>query len=172
MSSTLSRFSIRVCVFAVALQLVAGAALAQEKTFDVPGKAFKIAITIPNYGSRGGYAKGEAGRAMAGKDKKREILVEIFSEDIRANINAEECQDYYKKSIETPDRNTIKMEQTPKYPLTTFFVEKMVGQTYHQKHMNGYFAHQNVCLEVHVSKIGYSDSDEAPMRAILDSVHF
>lgn len=172
MSSVLSRFCIRVCALAVGVLLVAWPALAQEKTFDVPGKSFKIAVTIPNYGSRGGYAKGQEGRVMAGKDKKREILVEIFSEDIRANINAEECQDYYRKNIDTPDRNTIKLEQTPKYPLTTFFVEKMVGQRYHQKHVNGYFTHQNVCFEVHVSKIDYKDEDDAPMRAILDSVRF
>lgn len=157
---------------AIVCLLSASAALAEEKTFSVPGKSFKIAVTIPNYGGRGGYGKQEPGRVMAGKDKKNDHLVEIYSEDIRANITPSECQDYYKRNIQTPDRDTIRMDKSGKYPLTSFFVETMMMQRFHQRHMNGYFAHENVCFEVHVSKMNYRDEDEAPMRAILDSVRF
>ena len=75
---------------------------------------------------------------------------------------------YWSKAKNSPiPKSNIKQGNSGEYATVEYMVPDV-----HQKNMNVYIAHDGVWLDIHLSKIGFTDDDQARFDEIVKSIKF
>lgn len=129
---------------------------------DIPGYVVRTAQTRPN----------QEGRMMSAENEKTGMLLSIFLEREPQAIDARACRDrYWRRALQSPSPKTaIRSSETDTMALGQHVVEEVGGVRLRQKHVNAYMGVGDVCIDLHLSKVQYTDQDEPQFAAVLKSM--
>ena len=63
----------------------------------------------------------------------------------------------------------VGMSQAGEVAVLEYLVKEVRGLPVEQKHLHGYLAKDEVCIEIHISKVRFAAADRPGLAAILDS---
>jgi hypothetical protein len=63
----------------------------------------------------------------------------------------------------------VRMSQTGQFAILEYIVKEVKGLPIEQKNLHGFLAKDDVCVEIHVSKVRFTPADRPALAAILKS---
>ncbi len=139
----------------------------------LPGMAWSIALELPGFMVvKKGTSRDKSSAMMRAENVSTGVVISIFLDRERKPLNSSECRDkYWKKALRSPAQKTgVESSRIGQIAVGEYMIESFGGQQMMQKHVNAYMGVDNVCVDIHLSKIQYTDEDARLFSAILDSV--
>jgi len=133
----------------------------------VPARPLKLVIKVPNYEPWDAYPSANFARViLAARDVPDGYFVVIWTGMVAEGSSPAQCRDMLAKTLR-PIAHSLKTEDRGDYALSIYSTDEPEGI---QKNYNGYFVKGRLYFDVHVWKVGFEESDDPKMRAIIDSV--
>ena len=143
--------------------------------FTYPGAAWRLVISLPGFqlGTPKTRADG-TGMALRGENLDTGTLVSIFLEKAARRGDAKACRDYYWNDAgRGPERlKKVRKYERGEMAIVEYVLPEFQGIKVDQRNVNAYLAHDGIWIDVHLSKVGFTSSDQKSFDAILDSVGF
>lgn len=101
-----------------------------------------------------------------------DVLVTAFVEPNHSSPTAEDCREIYvaklsQSPVEVTDQAQTRYREMALYEYT---IKEHEGVRLMQKHIHAYLGHANACVEVHVSKTGFRESQKPELIEVLNGV--
>jgi len=157
---------------ALALAEVASPAHAGgTQQLSLPGKDWSLLIDLAGFQIKKSVTRPDGSGAMLeASNRQSRVIVSIFLERRPDLDSSEACKaDYWAKALRSP-LGKSQVEHGVLHSLQT--VSWTFGDTVTQKHVNAYVQHDDVCVDVHLSRFPASGGEEPLFAALLESVRF
>lgn len=151
----------------------AAAAQQSRHTLGLPGTGWSVALDLPGFQvtDEDTRADGE-GRMMQAVHAESGMMVSLFVEREPERQGTEACRDlYWKRMRESPVRKlNVRRTQQPPLSVMHYLIPDFEGQRVMHQNANAYYGRDGVCMDLHLSKAGYTAADSALFQAILRTV--
>jgi hypothetical protein len=147
-------------------------ALRQPYEIRLPAQDWGVVLDIPGYIVLVEQTRPQQGRMMRAVNEKTGMNLSLFLEREQQSVNSQACRDrYWTKTLQSPLAKTaIRSWDTDTMALGEYMVEWMTGQWVMWKNVNAYMGVGNVCVDLHLSKVQYTDQDESLFSSVLRGV--
>ncbi len=142
-------------------------------TLSLPGAAWVVEIRTPGFivqkdeGSSDGMR-----RYVYAVGQDPDVALSVRLERTSENVTPAECRRVGWNSLRarSPFRmDEVAMSETKELSILEYRVKEFQGLPVDQRHLHGYLAKDDVCVEVHVSKVRSTAADRGALAAILES---
>lgn len=115
-----------------------------------------------------------SGTMLRGASRKTEMIASVFLERNPELSSKEECKEHYwSKAMQGPfPKSNVEFISTETMEQVHHFVKEYKGIALMQKSVNAFMYRDDVCVDVHLSKVLYESKDAELFTAILDTVRF
>lgn len=148
-------------------------ALRQSYEIQLPAQEWDVVLDIPGYIVLVEEMRpDQQGRMMRAANEQTGMILSLFLERERQSMSAQACRDHYwTKTLQSPlPKTAIRSWDTDTMALGEYMVEWMTGQRVMQKNVNAYMGVGTVCVDLHLSKVQYTDQDESLFSSVLKGV--
>ena len=137
-----------------------------------PTQDWVVVLDIPGYIVRTERTRPNQQRMMGAENEQTGMLLSIFLEREPQAMDARACRDrYWRRALQSPlPKTAIRSWETDTMALGQYRVEAVGGVQVRQKHVNAYMGVGDVCIDLHLSKVRYTDQDEPLFAAALESM--
>jgi hypothetical protein len=148
-------------------------ALRQPYEIRLPAQDWGVVLDIPGYIVLVEQTRpDQQGRMMRATHERTKMVLSIFLEREQQSMTAQACRDHYwAKGLQSPlPMTAIRSWDTDAMALREYMVEWVTGQRVMQKNVNAYMGVETVCVDLHLSKVQYTDQDEPLFSSVLKGV--
>ena len=141
----------------------------------LPGNDWALAIDLPGFVvSREQLRDDNQGAMMQAENGKTGMVVSIFLERAPTLGTSKACRDFYwAKDLKSPLKKTdIQLSESAQMALVEWMVHEFGGAQVRQKNVKAFMARKDVCIDIHLSKAGFTPGDQTLFTKILDSVRY
>ncbi len=140
----------------------------------LPGKNWALEINTPGFEieSKDMAPSGDSIWVFASnKDTGLLLSASLLKEPARGDSTA--CREYYWNKVkQTPGKKVnIKMFEIGEMAIVEHLVPEFGGIPLNQKHLNAYSAREDICINIHLSKIHFEPKDDVLFRSILNQIN-
>jgi hypothetical protein len=165
---------------ALTLEMLKNARKKQEEgvvrdrySIRLPGKEWSVSLSIPGYKVEKEETRGdETGIMMAGSHQGRKLNLSIFLEREKRPRNAEQCRKkYFGSALSSPlDKSDVRRWEAGALALGQYLI--MIGKIpgFGQMHMHAYLGEEDVCMDLHLSKVSFNEADRPLFEEVFSSV--
>ena len=170
----------RLLASAALLGLVTGAlARAQEDssktmTMWLPGKAWALALTAPDFTVRENEMQTDGRRYFLAENAKARAAVSVYLQASNAAVTMQDC----KRSLEARakgsvplTRKRITFREAGEMQILEYTIPEVDGVPMNQRNLFACWGKEDVFVELHLSKMFFTEADRPLFDAILQSVH-
>ena len=113
-------------------------------------------------------------KQVTAEDAKSGLVVSIFMEPSRKEGDSSTVRDvYWGRAKDSPMRKeNIKLDKVGDYATVDYLVPDIGGQAIQQKNVNAYVVHEGVWIDVHLSKVQFSDKDQPLFDEAVKGMRF
>ena len=146
---------------------------AEGYVVKLPGKSWSVSISIPGFKVVRDEAREDGGMTvMMATNDETGVNVSMFLErekDLPASV---ECRArYFDRALGTPSRKSaVKRWETESFALGQYLIAEAEGIKFRQMHVNAYRGIEDVCLDIHLSKVRFEESERGLFETLIDSV--
>ena len=109
--------------------------------------------------------------SLLGKNPTTGMIISVFLEKAPFKGDSKQCRDYYWVRIkDDPLKEDVKLTERGDIAIVEYMIKGYEGLTLNQKHMNAYFIKDDICIDVHMSKVFYRDRDKRLFEDILSNI--
>ena len=156
-------------LLAIALMLMTSGAFAEPNIVTIPGRGWHLGVDVPSLTNSNSETDG-ARFSYTGVDTKSGITFSINIEVLANGSNAECRDEYWGKGQKNPviTAGTVEYFESPLLLGVSHRAEgDYNGMHFTTANAHGYFVKGDACVDLHVSKIGYSDESRARVENII-----
>jgi hypothetical protein len=152
---------------------LAGSSL-RKVTF--PGKPWALVLDLPGFEFSDRSARPDGkGISVFGANESTGVIVSIYLEHAAGPGGASACRDYYmsKPKLGRPDRRDVGFSERDNMAIVEYYGPRVGNAALdNQRHLNAFLSHDDIWIDLHLSKADFKPSDRARFDAILSSVRF
>lgn len=163
--------SIRLFIFLVSMLSVSVSF--GQNSYKIPTEDWSLMIDLDGFKvEKEMLSKDNSMFRLSAINKKSKQNLSLFIEKAMGDGDKIACRDYYwGKAVNSPlQKENLKMHETDILALVEFDTEKFNGITINMHNVNAYLANKGYWIDVHISKIGYSEKDKKNFEKILQSI--
>jgi len=136
-----------------------------------PGRPWSLVLDLPGFALKP-QEKTRDGIMIEGENARSHLVVSIFLEDAARTGDAIACRKYYWKKVR---KSPLTMDEVALFErdgmaLVEYLIPEFQGLPVQQKNVNAYLSHDGVWIDIHLSKVLATRSDQALFDAVLRSV--
>jgi hypothetical protein len=107
-------------------------------------------------------------------DEKTGLTVSVFMEPSRKQGDHSTVRDvYWGRAKNSPmKKDNIKLDKVGDYATVDYIVPDIEGQAIQQKNVNVYIAHEGVWIDVHLSKVEFTEKDQPLFNEAVKGIRF
>ncbi len=152
----------------------ADSSAAEPRTLlSLPGKSWGVALGLASYDISINALKGDGRRYVMASHRDTGVNVSATLEPTRGPATAAGCIAHLEMLSKSPlarlGRDT-KLTTTSALPSLEYTVQEFQGVKLAQRHVHLCYPKDNVYLDLHLSKVQFTPTDEAHFRAFLETV--
>jgi tetratricopeptide (TPR) repeat protein len=139
----------------------------------LPGMVWGIALELPGFQVvEKGTRPDQSSTMMRAENKSTGVIISVFLERERKALTSIQCRDkYWQKALRSPAKKSgVKSSENDQMALGEYVIKSYGDLQLMQKHVNAYVGVENMCVDIHLSKVQYTDDDAALFSAVLNSV--
>lgn len=137
------------------------------------GSPFGVSVDLPGYSAGEARTRPDGNAAMLEAEHPRSgMVVSVFLERGTGATGARECRDLYRERMR---RSPLRMSEVRESKLDSlevvrWMVREHEGQRVMLQNANAYYGGGGVCLDVHLSKVGYTAADSTRFDEVLRGI--
>lgn len=168
------RLKIALASIAMVLAFGASSVLAAEGiTLTLPDLDWALEINSAGFEIQSGGLRpdGLATKAMA-VNKTTGIVMSVFIEPAQSAGDNTVCREYFSEGLkQSPTKeDDVVFNETANMALMEYTIKEYEGVAINQKHVNAYIVKDDFWIDIHLSKIEYTDSARKLLDDVLGSV--
>jgi hypothetical protein len=139
-----------------------------------PGRPWRLALDLPGY-DVGPAQLTRGGVRLAAERRQAGMVVTVFLEESPPGKAAADHRDEAWKRMQQPGptkREDVRRSMRGTVPTLEYRIPRHRGVALNQKHVNAYLVRDEIWVDVHLSKLGFQESDAELFDKILASVRF
>jgi len=147
--------------------------LFSQNAYKIPSENWSLEINLDGFNiQKQGFSPDSSMFQLSAIDKNSNINLSIFIEKTDSKGDKNECRDFYwNKSKNSPlAKENVQKYETDKLAVVEHDTKKFNGQTVNFHSMNAYLAQNGYWIDVHISKVGYSEKDKEIFQRLLSSI--
>jgi hypothetical protein len=159
---------------AAALAMMATARQQRGPAASAPASAGRTALALPGYPwavaldlsgftvIRDETSAERSVRMVSAESADRTLYLSLFIEKQPAAASARGCRTLYQERLaRSPIMRDVRVQssETEFLAFAEYTIERYEGSTINQKHINTYLAHEDVCVDLHLSKVRFTSGD-------------
>lgn len=147
-------------------------------SLSLPGKNWSLLLDLPGFRLEKEATRPDgSGIMLSASNPQTGVLVSVFLERRPDLGSTDACKiEYWGKWREVAESelqmSDVRHTTSGRMATVHSMVREFEGVPVMNKNVNGYLYHDGVCVDLHVSKVGYQPKDEALFDAVLASVRF
>jgi hypothetical protein len=101
------------------------------------------------------------------------VYLSLFLERVPAATSARGCRTRYQERLaRSPIMKDVRVRssETEALAFAEYTIERYDGSTINQKHVNTYLAHEDVCVDLHLSKVRFTSADHRLFVPVVRSL--
>jgi tetratricopeptide (TPR) repeat protein len=173
MAASIRRFR----ALALALFVVAPMGLAQESKplhgrLSLPKKNWGVVLDLPGFTLKNVETMPDGRRYMIAENESTHLVVSLTLEQVHGG-RAADCNDSLQKKAKHPPFKVrdVRFSRQVDFDFMEYIVPEVNGKQFNQKSIYGCKFYEDSYIDLHLSKVSYSPSDDPLFAAVLNSVH-
>jgi hypothetical protein len=165
---------------AITLEMLKSARKKQEEgvvrdkySIRLPGKNWALSLSIPGYKVDKEEARGDqTGIMMVGSHEGRTIILSLFLEREKKPLNSEQCRKkYFEGALGSPyKKSDVRRWEAGAVALGQYLLTVREIPGFGQMHMNAYLGEEDVCIDLHLSKVNFDEADRPLFEEVFSSL--
>ena len=142
---------------------------------ELPGRDWAIEVGLPGFVIQQEEVQAHAqGARMMGEKPNSGTYVSMFMEPRPTPATSKSCRDdYWAKGKDSPSQKTnIELSDLGQMSLIKWLQPDHQGARIDQQHMHAFLGRDNVCMEVHISKIYFKPGEESVFGDIFRTIQY
>lgn len=142
---------------------------------ELPGQGWAIEVGLPGFVIQQEEVQAQAkGARMMGEKLNSGTYVSMFMEPRPTPITSKSCRDnYWAKGKDSPSKKTnIELSDFGQMSLIKWLQPDHEGARIDQQHMHVFLGRDNVCTEVHMSKIYFKPGEESVFGEVIRTIQY
>jgi len=142
---------------------------------ELPGRGWAIEVGLPGFVIQQEEVQAQAqGAMMMGEKPNSGTYVSIFMEPRPTPATSKSCRDdYWAKGKISPSKKTnIELSDLGQMSLIKWLQPDHQGTRIDQQHMHFFLGRDNVCTEVHISKINFKPGEESVFGEVFRTIQY
>lgn len=139
----------------------------------LPGANWGLVFDIPGYAVEAEQTRRDrSGVMMRALNNGTGMIISAFLEREKQSATAHACREiYWTRSLNSPsEKSNVRTFEADSMAMGEYFNTSFQGQRIMQKHVHVYMGVGEVCVDIHLSKVLYKDSDEPLFSSVINSV--
>jgi hypothetical protein len=162
-----------IAIVGCVISLSASDDLPDRYTIRLPGKQWSVSMSIPGVKvERQATREDRSGIMMAGTHEETGINLSVFLELEKKPRTSDQCRKkYFYSSLSSAlSKSDIERWETGPLAFGQYLVRIREIVEFDQMHMHAYLGEDGVCMDLHLSKVHFEDSDRQLFEKIFSSV--
>jgi len=136
-----------------------------------PGRSWSLVLDLPGFALKP-QERTRDGIMIEGENPRTHLIVSVFLEDAARTGDAAACRKHYWKKVrKSPLTMTeVALSERSGMALVEYLIPEFQGLPVRQKNVNAYLSHDGVWIDIHLSKVLATRSDQTLFDAVLRSV--
>ena len=125
------------------------------------------------HGDRDEISAERGTRMVSAERADRTVHLSLFLEKVPAATSARGCRTRYQERLaRSPIMRDVRVQssETEALAFAEYMIERYEGATINQKHVNTYLAHEDVCVDLHLSKVRFTSDDHRLFVPVVRSL--
>ena len=142
---------------------------------ELPGRSWAIEVGLPGFVIQQEEVQAQAqGARMMGEKPNGGTYVSMFMEPRLTPVTSKSCRDdYWTKGKDSPSKKTnVELSDLGQMSLIKWLQPDHQGARIDQQHMHFFLGRDNVCTEVHMSKIYFKPGEESVFGEIFRTIQY
>jgi hypothetical protein len=147
--------------------------LSGQNAYKIPSENWSLEINLDEFSiQKQGFSTDSSMFQLTAMDKSSNINLSIFIEKTDSKGDKNECRDFYwNKAKNSPlAKENVQKYETDKLSVVEHDTKKFNGQTVNFHSLNAYLAQNGYWIDVHISKVGYTNKDKETFQKLLSSI--
>lgn len=144
-------------------------------TMSLPAIDWALQIDLKGFQFKGMELQPDCkGQQMAAFNEKSGTIISAFLEKADHPGNAAECRKFYwEKAKKSPSvKSDVALNDIAGVPVVRYLIKEYEGQKIDQGNLNAYYSKGGYWIDIHMSKVKFTENDMALFKEILASVKF
>ncbi len=144
-----------------------------QNTFKMPSETWSLEINLDGYTiKKEMYSPDSSMFQLSAINEETKINLSIFIEKIDSKGDKLECRDFYwSKAKKSPlAKENVKKYETKNAAVVEHDTKEYNGRLVNFHSLNAYLAKNDYWVDVHFSKVGYTEKDKEIFEQILNSI--
>ena len=143
-------------------------------SISLPDKSWALSMDLPSFrGERQEVAPDASQAMMMAADSKSHVIMSAYIEREKRRRTVEECRKFYgNRSKAVFAWKDVREEASDGMILVHYLVPEARRLRVNQKNINAYIYRDGTCIDIHISKVDYSQEDDRYFEAVLDAIRF
>lgn len=146
------------------------------QSLSLEGAGWSLLIDLPRFRVDAKETRPDgSGTMIRGSSRKTGLVVSAFLERVPASFgSASDCKEHYwSRTSQSPlPKSDVEHSSNAAMEVVEYMVEEFQGLSVMQKNVNAYSYRDGVCIDLHVSKIGFEATDDSLFTGVLESVRY
>lgn len=146
---------------------------ANINNISMPSINWSLDIELSNFEVQKNFISPQGNaRNILALDKKNGLTISVFIEKAEQEGNSIECRNvYWTKAEKSPlAKDNLKKYESSNIAFVEHDTKEYQGKKVDYHSLNAYISHDGYWIDVHISKIGYTENDKSFFDAIINSV--
>ena len=142
---------------------------------ELPGRGWAIEVGLPGFVIQQEEVRAQAqGARMMGEKPNSGTYVSMFMEPRPTSVSSRMCRDeYWEKGKDSPSKKTnVELSDLGQMSLIKWLQPDHQGTRIDQQHMHYFLGRDNVCTEVHMSKIYFKPGEESVFGEVFRTIEY
>lgn len=161
----------------VLLCALSASANKQQHSYEIglSERDWALLIAIPGFEVQSEQVRPNGqGKMMRAENKTTGVVLSVFVERESNSRSSRACRAYYwEKDLKSPIKKTgIRLSESGQMSMVEWMVREFGGYRVNQKNLKAFMARDDVCIDIHLSKVEYKPGDQELFSGILRTVRY
>jgi tetratricopeptide (TPR) repeat protein len=142
---------------------------------SVPGKSWGVTVDSPDFVIESTGRKPDGRQYLLANNAKNKIVLSITLEESPKGADSKACPEYLHsraQSLASFGPTNVKYAEIAHMPVLEYFLPQVQGMPVKQQSFVACAAKDDVFIDIHLSKVRYSESERQIFVDILNAIHF
>ena len=138
-----------------------------------PGRDWSLIVDMPGFEFTRKQTLDDGKGIMAfGENSQTRVLIRLLIEEAAREGDQLACRKYYWKKVRRKGakKSDVRLSEREGIALVEYLIEEARGFRVNQKNVNAYLSHDGMWIDVHLSKVGYKESEWGLFEEVLRSI--